>query len=65
MYGSIVGENLISPTCILISFPDQLSQEAKLKIHHTYSAMSLSLVKIMANSCLEPTLSQHLSQHSL
>jgi hypothetical protein len=57
MYGIIEGETLVSPTYILISFPDQLSQEAKLKIHHTYIVMSLSLVQIMANLCLEPTLS--------
>jgi hypothetical protein len=57
MYDSIEGVTLVSPTYILISFPDQLSQEAKSKIHHTYIIMSLCLVQIMANLCLEPTLS--------
>ena len=57
MYGSIEEVTLVSPTYILISFPDQLSEEAKLEICHIYIIMSLSLVQIMGNFCLEPALS--------
>jgi len=57
MYGNTEGVTLVSPSYILVSFPDQPSQQAKLKLHHIYIVMSLSLVQIMANLCLKPTLS--------
>jgi hypothetical protein len=57
MYGNTEGVTLVSLTYILIGFPDQPSQQAKLKIQHIYIVISLSLVQIMANLCLKPTLS--------